>query len=135
MLIPIHPYAILSTLSAVITLAAAIIAWRRSAPGSVALGFLLLAMAIWSSGYATRWLDISIPAKILWFKIMFIGVASIPTLFFIFALGFTRNDAWLSPYNVILLCLPPAFFLFLQWTNPYQLFYQALDYIQDNGFM
>jgi diguanylate cyclase (GGDEF)-like protein/PAS domain S-box-containing protein len=135
MLIPIHPYAILSILSAVITLVAATIAWRRSAPGSVALGFLLLAMAIWSSGYATRWLEVSIPAKILWFKIMFIGVASIPTLFFIFALGFTRSDAWLSPHNVVLLSIPPVFFLFLQWTNPYQLFYRSLDFIQDSGIM
>ena len=135
MLIAIHPYAILSILSAVITLVAATIAWRRSAPGSSALGFLLLAMAIWSSGYATRWLEISIPAKILWFKIMFIGVASIPTLFFVFALGFTRSDAWLSPQNVVLLSIPPVFFLFLQWTNPYQLFYRSLDFVQDSGYM
>jgi diguanylate cyclase (GGDEF)-like protein/PAS domain S-box-containing protein len=135
MLIPIHPYAILSILSAVITLVAATIAWRRSAPGSVALGFLLLAMAIWSSGYATRWLEVSIPAKMLWFKIMFIGVVSIPTLFFIFALGFTRSDAWLSSHNMVLLSIPPVFFLFLQWTNPYQLFYRSLDFVQDSGYM
>jgi diguanylate cyclase (GGDEF)-like protein/PAS domain S-box-containing protein len=135
MLIPIHPYAILSILSAVITLVAAIIAWRRSAPGSIALGFLLLAMAIWSSGYATRWLEISIPAKLLWFRIMFIGVASIPTLFFIFALGFTRSEAWLAPRSLALFSIPPVIFLLLQWTNPYQLFYRSLDFIQDNGFI
>jgi diguanylate cyclase (GGDEF)-like protein/PAS domain S-box-containing protein len=136
MLIHIHPYAIFSFLSAIITLIASITAWRRSAPGSFALSLLLLAMAIWSGCYATRWLEISVEATIFWFRIMFIGVGSVPTLFLIFALAFTRNESWLTRRNLILLSIPPAIFLSLQWTNSYHhLFYQSLNIVPANGFM
>ncbi|HET6597435.1 MAG TPA: histidine kinase N-terminal 7TM domain-containing protein [Anaerolineales bacterium] len=133
MFIDIHPYVVFSILSAIVTLIAAIAAWRRSAPGASALRFLLLGMAIWSMSYATRWLDISVEAKLFWFKVMFVGVTSIPTLFLIFALSFTRNESWLTPRNLGLLSLPPLLFLLLQWTNPYHhLMYQSLNIVQDN---
>jgi diguanylate cyclase (GGDEF)-like protein/PAS domain S-box-containing protein len=131
--IQIHPYAVLSFLSTVITLVASIIAWRRTAPGSSALGLLLLAMAVWSGCYATRWLDLSIATKLFWFRLRFIGVASIPTLFLIFALGFTLNDSWLTPRNLVLLFFEPLICLLLQWMDPYHLFYKSLNVIQENG--
>lgn len=132
MFIRIHPYAICSILSAFITLIASIAAWRRSAPGSLALSFLLLAMAVWSGGYATRWLDISVEAKIFWFQIMFIGVASIPTLFLIFALGFTDNETWLTSRNLILLSIQPVVSLLLQLTNSYHhLLYTSLNVLPE----
>ena len=134
MFIQIHPYVVFSVLSAIITLIASIAAWRRSAPGSLALSLLLLAMAIWSGGYATRWLDISIESKILWFRVMYVGVAAIPTLFLIFALGFSRNESWLTHRNLVLLSIQPVSFLVLQWTNPYHhLLYQSLNIIPDTG--
>jgi diguanylate cyclase (GGDEF)-like protein/PAS domain S-box-containing protein len=135
MFIHIHPFVIVSILSALITLISSITTWRRSAPGSFALSLLLLAMAIWSACYATRWLDISVEAKMFWFKIMFIGVASTPTLFLLFALGFTRNEAWLTPRNLLLLSIQPSISLLLQWTNQYHhLMYYSLKIVQENGF-
>ena len=132
----IHPYAILSILSAIITLIASFTALRRSSPGSSALGLLLLSMAIWSGCYATRWLDISIEAKIFWFRMMFTGVASVPTLFLVFALGFTRNEAWMTPRNLVFLSLQPVISLLLQGTNPYHhLLYTSLNVIQEDGFV
>ena len=135
MLSSIHYYAVFSIISVLITLIASITAWRRSAPGSFALSLLLLAMAIWSGCYATRWLEIPMEAKIFWFKIMFVGIASIPTLFLVFALGFTRNESWLTPGRLILLSIQPGVSLLLQWTNDYHhLLYSALNTIPQNGF-
>ena len=134
MFTPLPPYAIFSIISVLITLSASLISWRQPAPGSRALSLLLLSMAIWSGCYATRWLDISVEAKIFWFRMMFLGVASIPTLFLIFALGFTRNESWLTHRNLILLSIQPAISLFVQWTNPYHhLLYQSLKVIQSEG--
>jgi diguanylate cyclase (GGDEF)-like protein/PAS domain S-box-containing protein len=136
MSIHFHPFAIFSILSALITLISSITAWRRSAPGSFALSLLLLSMAIWSGCYATRWLDISVEAKIFWFKVMFVGVASVPILFFVFALGFTRTESWLTPRNLLLLSIQPVISLLLQWTNEYHhLFYRSLSIVQENGSM
>ncbi|HEX6033137.1 MAG TPA: histidine kinase N-terminal 7TM domain-containing protein, partial [Anaerolineales bacterium] len=129
-----HYYAVLSIISVLITLIASITAWRRSAPGSFALSQLLLSMAIWSGCYATRWLDIPVAAKIFWFKIMFVGVATVPTLFLLFALGFTRNEPWLTPRRLILLSVQPSISLLLQWTNDYHhLLYSSLEALQENS--
>jgi hypothetical protein len=131
----IHPYAIFSILSAIITLIASLTAWRRSAPSSRALSLLLLSLAI-GPAVTTRWLDISAETKIFWFRMMFTGVASVPTLFLGFALGFTRNESWLTPRNLFLLSIQPVTSLLLQWTNPYHhLLYTSLNIIQDNGSM
>lgn len=129
----IHPYVVFSILSAIITLIAAIAAWRRPAPGASALSLLLLGMTLWSACYATRWMNISEEAKIFWFRVMFIGVVSIPTLFLIFALSFTRNESWLTSRNLVLISILPVLSLILQWTNPYHhLMYQSLNMLPVN---
>ena len=134
--IHIHPYAILSIFSALISFIASLIAWRRSAPGSLMLGLLLLSMTIWSGFYSARWMDISVGAKIFWLNIMFIGVASLPTLFLLFVLAFTHNDVWLTQRNLLLLSIYPVVAILLQWTNPYHhLLYLSLKTVQINDFM
>jgi diguanylate cyclase (GGDEF)-like protein/PAS domain S-box-containing protein len=131
---PIHFYAVLSLLSALISLLASIAAWRRSAPGSSALSLLLLSMAIWSMCYATRWMEISTGTKVFWFKVMFLGVAPIPTLFLLFVLGFTNNDAWLTRRNLLLVCIQPAISLGLHVTNDYHhLLFTSLKVIEEQG--
>jgi diguanylate cyclase (GGDEF)-like protein len=122
MSVELHSYAFISILSALISFTAAIMTWRRSAPGASALSYLLLAMAIWSAGYATRWLDISVEAKTFWFGVMYIGTAFTPTLFLLFALGFTHNQSWLTPRHLILLAIQPVTALLLHWTNHYHHF-------------
>lgn len=134
--IPIHPYAILSIFSALISVIASLIAWRRSAPGSLILRLLLLSMTIWSGFYSARWMDISLGAKIFWLNTMFIGVASLPTLFLLFVLAFTHNDVWLTRRNLFLLSIYPAVAILLQWTNPYHhLLYLSFKTVQVNDFM
>jgi diguanylate cyclase (GGDEF)-like protein/PAS domain S-box-containing protein len=134
MSVDLPPYAFISILSALISFTASITIWRRSAPGSSALSLLLLAMTIWAGCYATRWMDISVEAKIAWFRLMFIGVAFIPTLFLIFTLIFTHNESWLTPRHLVLLAIQPVASLLLQWTNEYHHFiYQSLKVMQENG--
>jgi diguanylate cyclase (GGDEF)-like protein/PAS domain S-box-containing protein len=134
--IHIHPYAVFSLVSALISFIASLIAWRRSAPGSLMLCLLLLSMAIWSGFYSTRWMDISLGAKAFWFNLMFVGVASLPTLFLLFVLAFTYNDAWLTRRNLFLLSIHPVTLVLLQWTNSYHhLLYLSLKTVQVNGFM
>ncbi|RPI92934.1 MAG: diguanylate cyclase [Chloroflexi bacterium] len=133
--VQLHPYAFISIISAFISITASIATWRRSVPGSSALSLLLLSMSIWAGCYATRWMDISVEAKIFWFRMMFIGVAPLPTLFLLFTLGFTHNQSWLTPRRLALLSIQPVTSLFLQWTNQYHhLLYLSLTVTQQNGF-
>ncbi len=136
MSVELNTYAFFSVLSALISITASIMIWRRSAPGSSAASLLLLAMAIWAACYATRWMNISVETKIFWFRVMFIGVACIPTLFLLFTLSFTHNESWLTPRRLILLSIQPITSLLLQWTNQYHEFiYRSLKIIQENGFV
>ena len=67
---------------------------------------------------------------------MYIGVSGLPTLFLLFVLAFTHNDAWLTRRNVFLLCIQPILSTVLFWTNGYHhLFYLSLDLVQENGFL
>ncbi len=134
--IHIHPYAIFSIFSALISFVASLRAWRRSAPGSLMLSLLLLSMTIWSGFYSTRWMDISLPAKAIGFNLMFIGVASLPTLFLLFVLAFTHNNIWLTRRNLFLLSIHPVSLVLLEWTNSYHhLLYLSLKAVEVNNFM
>ena len=136
MFVNIHPFAILSILSAIITGIASIATWRRSGPGSLMLSFLLLSMTMWSGFYSTRWTNISLDSKLFWFSLMYIGVSGLPTLFLLFVLTFTHNDAWLTKRNLFLLSLQPILSTVLFWTNKsHHLFYLTLDVVQENGFL
>jgi diguanylate cyclase (GGDEF)-like protein/PAS domain S-box-containing protein len=136
MFVNIHPFTILSLLSAILTWIASITTWRRSGPGSLMLSLLLLSMTVWSGFYSTRWMNISLGSKLFWFDLMYIGVSGLPTLFLLFVLAFTHNDAWLTRRNIFLLSLQPILSTVLFWTNEYHhLFYQSLDLVQENGFL
>ena len=131
-----HPYAIYLFASALITLIASLIAWRRSASGFLPLSLLLLSMTIWSGSYAARWVDISAQAKFFWFNVMYIGIVSVPALFLIFALRFTRNENWLTLRNLILLSIQPAISLLLLCTNEYHhLYYLSIRQIEKDGLI
>jgi diguanylate cyclase (GGDEF)-like protein/PAS domain S-box-containing protein len=128
------PYIAFSILSASITLIAAVIAWRRFAPGSWMLSMLLISMTIWSGSYSARWMDLSLAAKIFWFNIMYLGVLALPTFFLLFVLAFTHHDEWLTRRNLFLLSVQPVVALLLQWTNAYHhLFYSSLQAVQQQG--
>lgn len=121
--VSLHPYAILSLLSALISFVAMIIAWKRSRAGSWSLSLLLVSMMIWSGLYSTRWMDISEQWELLCFNLMYLGVAALPTLFLVFVLEFTRNTTWLTRRSLLLLSIQPLLSLLIVWTNTYHQFY------------
>lgn len=128
----LHPYLAFSILSALISVIAALMAGRRSAPGSLILRLLLLSMAIWSGFYSTRWMDISLDAKVFWFNAMYIGVLALPTLFLLFVLAFTHHESWLTKRGMLLLSIQPVVSLLLQWTNEYHhLYYSSITSVQN----
>ena len=100
------------------------------------LSLLLLSMTIWSGFYSTRWMGISLGVKAFWFNLMFIGVASLPTLFLLFVLTFTHNDHWLTRRNLFLLSIHPFALVLLEWTNSYHhLLYLSLKTVEVNNFV
>lgn len=123
-------------ISATLTLVAALIAWRRRVPGSFALSLLLLSMSIWSGFYALTWLSLPLQVKLFLPNITYIGVATVPTLFLVFALSFTQWEDWLTRPRLSLLSVQPGITLILVWTNRYhQLVFEQTALLSQDGFV
>jgi len=110
-----HPYAIILAISALTTLLASIVILRRNVPGTTELGAVLLNLFIWSSSYALIWWLVDLSDKILWLKIMYIGVVSVPPLFLAFILRITNQSKWLTNRNILLLIIEPSVMLLCVW--------------------
>jgi diguanylate cyclase (GGDEF)-like protein/PAS domain S-box-containing protein len=118
----LHPYVVILTVSALTALITTVIILRRDVPGSLVLGGVLLGTFVWNSAYAMSWSVVGLDEKILWLKIMFFGVAAVPTLFLVFTLIFTRNEKWLTVRNKFLLGIQPVVTTILVWFDIHLVF-------------
>ncbi|HYO88991.1 MAG TPA: histidine kinase N-terminal 7TM domain-containing protein [Candidatus Limnocylindrales bacterium] len=101
-----------------ITLALALVALRRRrAPGAAAFAGVMLAAAIWSLAQVFEAGSVTISSKLFWSQVQYIGVVSVPPLWFLFAVGYTRSHL-LDGRRAWLLAIIPAITLVLVWTNP-----------------
>lgn len=128
-----HPYIAVLTISALTTLITSIIVLRRDMPGSSALGGVLLASSIWSGAYALSLSLTSLDEKLIWVKIAYIGVVSVPTLFLIFTLRIAHYENRLTSRNLSLLGLVPVLSLAMVWLRP-DLFFHRIDLEVTDGF-
>ena len=69
---------------------------RPSAPGLKALICMLCMLVVWSFSYAMITLMPSLEAKRFWLLIENIGILSVPVIWFIFTVQYTRLDRWLN---------------------------------------
>jgi len=83
---------------------------------------MLLGMFIWSFSYALTWALVPLVQKILWLKIMYLGVVMIPGLFLIFTLQITHRERWITFRNLSLLTVQPIITIILVWSMPHLVF-------------
>ncbi|MDD5503028.1 MAG: histidine kinase N-terminal 7TM domain-containing protein, partial [Candidatus Thermoplasmatota archaeon] len=113
-------YAIALLLSAAISLALSLyVLRRRSAPGSKYFAFLMIAVAEWSIAAAFEAYFSDAGTKILLSKISYLGIASTPTFFILFALSHTRRGKATSRRNAALLCIMPVATIAMAFTNDF----------------
>jgi PAS domain S-box-containing protein len=112
------PYAIALLVTASLSVGLALYGWRqRDTPGSHAFVLLMLTVAEWALGYAGELAAIELPAKILTAKLQYLGIAFGPSLWLMFALGYSRLGKWLTRRNVAVLLGVPFVTLLLAATN------------------
>lgn len=111
-------YALALTLSTIVSLSVAMVAWRRRrAPGAIGLVLLLLAISVWTFTYAIRWLRTDVAAQYFWLDATYFGVVFVPFAMMIFTLQSTRREHLLTPRNLILFALVPVLTLVMLWTD------------------
>ena len=78
---------------------------------------LMLAVAVWSLGYALELGSTDLPGKLFWAKVQYPGIVFVPVAWLAFALQYAGRDKWLARRNLIWLSSVPCFTLLLVWTN------------------
>ena len=93
-------------------------AWQRqAAPGGVYFSLLMLAVAAYALADGAELAALTLPAKIVWAKLSYLGIVSLPPLWLLFSLGYSRQTRWLTRRRVAALWVLPLLILGLAVTN------------------
>lgn len=105
---PLHAYATVHFIAAIVSLVAAWFAWkRRSARGAVWIVMMMVAAAWWSF---TDGMDLSatdLETHIFWAKLSYLGGGTVAVFLLAFSLEYTRHDRRLEGRRVAALLVPP----------------------------
>jgi len=100
-LLSIHPgslpYALAILATAILAGGLTVYAFKRpKQAGATTFGWLMSSMAAWSFFYAFELLAPSLEGKILAGKLEYLGIATLPVLWLVFALEYTGRKGWLT---------------------------------------
>ncbi|MGF7138069.1 PAS domain S-box-containing protein [Roseimarinus sediminis] len=90
---------------------------RRKAKGAFELHFLMLVTALWSLAAMFESAAILEHQKIFWSKIEYIFAPTVPIMYLLFVLSFTRKEKYIKPRNILLLLIVPLITTTLAFTN------------------
>src|SRR5665648_104271 len=111
-------YSVLFLATALVSFFVAFLAWkRRTVNGARELAFLMIAAGIGAFWLIFETAAPSIPDKIFWSKLEYIGGIPTPVLYLIFVLRFTGKNKFLSGKYILLLFTVPFITLALTLTN------------------
>ena len=107
---------------------------RPPARGERALIAMLLLLAVWNFGYAMITLLPEVEDKVAWLKFENIGILTVPVVWFIFTVQYTRQDRWLNKFTGALLFLIPAVSLVFIFSDRwFPLYYASLRPVSEIG--
>ncbi|MEZ3114862.1 histidine kinase N-terminal 7TM domain-containing protein [Halobaculum sp. MBLA0147] len=120
MAVELTAYVPLLALAAVTTLGLAAYSWRhRAAPGATALAGLSLGMAAWAGFYALGLVSQSVPRRLLWLRLNWLGSGFVPAFWLLFALEYSGRTEWIDRRTVAALVSVPVATVVLAWTTPW----------------
>jgi len=115
------PYAMPLFLSASMTITIAWYAlnwWRkRQQAEALIFGVMMIALSWWSLFYALNISGANLETQYLFNRLKYIGVMTVPPLWLILALQYTRSQSTLHRRNIVLIFLPVALLLPIVMTN------------------
>ncbi|MBW7882505.1 MAG: PAS domain S-box protein, partial [Caldilineaceae bacterium] len=85
--------------------------------GARLLAGLMYAAAWWAVAEGSGAFSSSAPVKIICSQIAYLGIQSVPVLYFLFAVTYSRRNQWFSQLTIGLLWVIPMVTIFLVFTN------------------
>ena len=117
------PYILAPLTGALLALLAAGLAWRRrGAPAERAFFWMMLAVAEWSACNTLAGLAATSAGRLLWVKLSYLGIVSLPVLLLLFALYYSGQASQIKHTSRLgrlwwLIWLLPLITLLMVWTN------------------
>ena len=109
---------IIMTISALIALGVIVYFWkRRHSPGGLYFILLMAFTAVWALASAGELASFRTGDKILFSKLSYLGIVSVPTLWMLFTAHYSQQTGWLTRTRMILFWVIPAITLILVSTN------------------
>ena len=129
------PYMLVMLAAAMICMFIAVYVWlyRRKNSEAVPLISLMVGIIEWIAATILGMLDQNLSHKILWAKIEYIGIVSVPLLLLVFVLYHSGSKQKLTGKRLVWLTLIPVVTLILAWTNEYHglIWARYIPYLQD----
>jgi diguanylate cyclase (GGDEF)-like protein/PAS domain S-box-containing protein len=95
-------------------------AWRKRPAVAVApFAWAMLGLSIWSFAYSMELFFSSLPVKLFFTKIEYLGIVSVPVFLLFFSLEYTGKSHLLTLRTRLLIWAIPLLSLILVWTNEY----------------
>jgi PAS domain S-box-containing protein len=109
-------------------------AWsHRGVSGATALALLALSAGTWTVGYALEIAGADLATKVLWSKIEYFGITTVPLLWLVFCYNYFNQNRQLPQRVVIALGLVPLITLLLVFTTEYHGLIWSQYYISRTG--
>lgn len=114
--------------AAVVSAWLTVYAWRRRAlAGAGFFALSMAAVALWSLASLGTHLSTTLPAKLIWTNLQYIGISLVPPAWLLFMLQYAGYQDAVKPRLLGLLTIHPVLLQIVIWTNPYhQLFRQSI---------
>jgi PAS domain S-box-containing protein len=111
------PYALPLFAASVIYIVVAVLGWRRRGPGVTAFVVLLGLVSIWSAASGFEILSASLPQKLLWARVEYIGIVLAPVTWLVFSLQYAGRVRRPGYPLLALLFAVPLTTLALLWNS------------------
>jgi len=104
-------------------------------PGAPTFSLILLALSLYAFGYAMELKSSDVETILFWLRIQYTGIAFLPTLFIVLALYYTGAIKRLIYPLIAGMTLLSLATLFIQHTNPANLFYRSFQLVSHDQFV
>jgi diguanylate cyclase (GGDEF)-like protein len=112
------PYVVVFIVTALVSALAAGLAWgRRLTPGAAAVALMMTAVTTWATTAAFEAAVVSVPDKVFWSTMGYLGGNATILLWLLFVLQYAGHAQWLNRRRIALLSIIPAFNALAAVTN------------------
>lgn len=111
-------YSLITVVAAMISFFLAFYAWnKRNVVGASYLAYVEFGIAVWALAMIFETAATTAELKFFWTKVSYLGNATVPYLFLLFAIAFGQHYQWLTLRRIILLAIVPLLTLAVAYTN------------------